>query len=180
MRVVNMLATHDEKDPGHATFGLEAEDKADSIVNERINAVKHLRIHSVEDVRGEIISQAKILAERKQRIIIFVCLPDQAQKIADNLKRAFSKEAVDVLTGTMRKERQEQLDDPVKHPVFARLLSPDDPEPVIGPTILVSTAAGEVGVDFNADHLICDLTPDRLTDSAARPSESPRERLRAR
>jgi CRISPR-associated endonuclease/helicase Cas3 len=183
MQVLKMSATHEEKDPSrHTVFGLEAKDNADPIVNERINAVKRLHIRVVEDVRGEIIAQAKILAERKQRIIIFVRSPDQAQKIGDSLKKTFSDKAVDVLTGTMRgKERQEQLDDTAKHPVFNRLLSPVDPEPHKTAAILVSTAAGEVGVDFNADHLICDLAPiDSLIQRLGRvnrrgkmPIESP-------
>ena len=155
MRIVMMSATLEAGGNAESVFQLQDEDRNDSIINRRINARKRLHIHYADDVRAEVITRAESLAGRNQRVIVFVRTPDHAQKIAQSLRRAHPK-SVELLTGTMRgKERDEQL----ACPVFKRFLQPVDPDPGAGPCYIVATAAGEVGVDFNADHLICDLTP---------------------
>ena len=62
-----------------------------------------------------------------------------------------------LLTGTIRGYEREML---VKHPAVAGLLANDGHgrPPAARTTWLVSTSAGEVGADFDADHAVCDLT----------------------
>jgi CRISPR-associated endonuclease/helicase Cas3 len=152
MRIITMSATLGRNSDA---FTLTKEDETDSIVQKRISSVKRLHLHHADDVRTEIISRALLMADRTERVIIYVRSPDEAKKIGAQLRKTYS-ESVEVLTGTMRGyERDKQL----SCPVFRRFFKPDDPEPNTKPTFIVATAAGEVGVDFNADHLICDLTP---------------------
>src|SRR5262249_14040671 len=76
---------------------------------------------------------------------------------------------ISTLTGTMRGlERNRQADPRQENAdtVFARFLKPPKPGeepwkvvPQPGTVYLICTAAGEVGVDVSADHLVCDLTP---------------------
>ncbi len=159
MRAIRMSATLDSSDDQASIFRLIESDRADPIVHRRINATKRLHIHLAEDVQSEITAQAKSLASYKQRVIVFVRTPEQVRKIADALRKTHPK-SVEVLTGTMRgRERDAQLSDSANHPVFKRLLAAIDPDPTLDSCFLVATAAGEVGVDFNADHLVCDMTP---------------------
>lgn len=63
-------------------------------------------------------------------------------------------ERVALLTGTIRGHERDAL---VRaNPVYRALLDPD--LRVEKSVYLVSTSAGEVGIDLDADHLVCDLT----------------------
>src|SRR5262249_15052581 len=71
-----------------------------------------------------------------------------------------------VLTGTMRGLERDDLVDTETHlkeddnerRVMRRFLEPDN-DPSQGNCFLISTSAGEVGFDLNADHLIGDEAP---------------------
>jgi CRISPR-associated endonuclease/helicase Cas3 len=93
-----------------------------------------------------------------KRIVVFVRRPDDARWIAHAIRGHVTKgsslrpyvNAVEVLTGTMRGLERDVL---VEKPVLKeRWLNQT-------PVFLVSTSAGEVGFDLNADHLIGDAAP---------------------
>ncbi len=172
MKVVRMSATVGG-DSEHC-FRLESSDlegnRENNCVLRRYAADKHLSLHeNTQDVRGKIARAATELAGDDSRVVIFVRSPDDADKIAEQIKaygggnRPF-KNAVAILTGTMRGlERDELLQPPDSDQQHSRrvmqrfLKAKNDPEG--GPAILVSTSAGEVGFDLNADHLVCDAAP---------------------
>ena len=91
---------------------------------------------------------------------MFVRRPDDAEAIRKEIaKRGPFSDAVEVLTGTMRGLERDEL---LRKPVLQRFLDGDEkPEDRSSksPAVLVSTSAGEVGFDLNADHLVCDAAP---------------------
>ena len=104
------------------------------------------------------------------RVIIFVRTVNAVNEIEKGLRaKGVAAANISTLTGTMRGlERNRQADPRHENadPVFARFLNPPKPDeepwkivPKPGTVYLICTAAGEVGVDISADHLVCDLTP---------------------
>ncbi len=162
--VVRMSATIGGE--GGGLFQLSADDlggnKGSNVIVRRYQAEKHLYLHDpTEDVRGEIVKTTAGLAGDNSRVVVFVRSPDDAIRIrgkivdsGDAKDKPFSG-AVEVLTGTMRGLERDEL---LKKPVMRRFLDPAN-RPAEGPAILVSTSAGEVGFDLNADHLVCDAAP---------------------
>lgn len=164
MQVVCMSAT--SGGVGVRKFQLTTDDLRGGVdsnpVLERYKAIKRLQIHGpTKDFLGAAAKKAVELAAGGSRVVVFVRSPDDAVKIAEKVRVSGDKKnkpfgnAVEVLTGTMRGiERDELLD----KPVMKRFLNPPNAQSD-GPVILVSTSAGEVGFDLNADHMVCDLAP---------------------
>ncbi|GIW43958.1 MAG: type I-U CRISPR-associated helicase/endonuclease Cas3 [Candidatus Binatia bacterium] len=166
-------------------FTLEAEDWGDPIVLQRISAAKWLYLH--EPLAGqnaeeserkkvapekvpkqtqkvsewswkEIVRRAMAHHSSRCKVLIYARNPNDVMKIASALTEALGTGAADrrvaVLTGTMRGYERDRL--VTEHPVYRALL---DPEVTVEETVyLVSTSAGEVGIDLDADHMVCDLT----------------------
>src|SRR5262249_37151278 len=84
------------------------------------------------------------------RTIVFVNSPRDAAQIAEALKAKYN--AVVCLTGTIRgKER----DDLVGNPVFKAFTVAEQP---CEPHFLVSTSAGEVGIDLTCSRMVSDMS----------------------
>ena len=173
MRVMCMSATTGRDDPQR--FKLEESDlEGDPTTNpiiQRYEARKRLSISPVSDKKAaetSIIEAATRLAEDGSRVVIFVRRPDDAQHIASAIRERTDSQdrklkpffyAVEVLTGTMRGLERDEL---LEKPVMKRFLDGDEtPEDRAEKeaAILVSTSAGEVGFDLNADHMVCDAAP---------------------
>lgn len=163
-RVVCMSAT--VEDEGSSSFHLapgDLEGDAESnVAVKRFHAEKHLHLHEATAVLdAEMAKKAAELAADGSRVVVFARSPEMVTKVADRIRNHGDKsnkpfkDAVEVLTGTMRGlERDELLD----KPVMKRFLCPENSR-TEGPAILVSTSAGEVGFDLNGDHLVCDAAP---------------------
>jgi CRISPR-associated endonuclease/helicase Cas3 len=138
-------------------FTLGEADRKNAMVTKRLNARKGLQLHTVRS-RAElpdcIADKAKELAGK---VVVFLSSVDHAEKCAKLLRKT-KKHGVATLTGTMRGAERDEL---ASNPVFARFLprSRDGVKPQEGPVFLVATSAGEVGIDFSADHLVTDLPP---------------------
>ncbi len=132
---------------------LSPDDYANPVVHERLHAVKRLRFVGVEakKVKDEIAKLAQGYADRKCRVLIYVQSPKDAQAIRDVLKVKLPGNDVKLLTGTLRGYERDQLAESDAFEWFKG--GKACPETAY----LVCTSAGEVGVDFDADHLICDL-----------------------
>ncbi len=174
MRAIRMSATNGEPSGG-GTFRLEDSDLKDETVSERFNAKKRLKLVepvNTKDVKSALFKEAVALAgdteRRGKRIVVFVRRPDDARWIAAAIRRHGARvsslapyaNAVEVLTGTIRGFERDGL---VAKPVFKDRwlngnLEPDAPANQ-KPVFLISTSAGEVGFDLNADHLIGDAAP---------------------
>jgi CRISPR-associated endonuclease/helicase Cas3 len=158
-----------------ASFSLVDEDLKDKFVARRLQAGKHLRLHVVKDkdsVTDKIVDLALQHKSNPCKVIIFVESPEQVTRIAKDLKRKLgSKGSISVLTGTLRGYERDKL--LVEDPVIRALL---DPMQGVNETMyLVANAAGEVGVDFDADHMVGELTTlDRLVQRLGRVNRSGR------
>jgi CRISPR-associated endonuclease/helicase Cas3 len=138
-------------------FTLSEEDLRNAVVRKRLHAMKALQLHLVDD-RTELPERiARKAAELDGKVVVFLSAVDHAEKCAQALRKT-KKHSVATLTGTMRGAERDEL---VKDPVFARFLPRpgDGVKPREGTVFLVATAAGEVGIDLSADHLVTDLPP---------------------
>ena len=150
---------------GDPVFSVAAEDGADSVVRRRLTARKKLTVEACDGGKGELIRAitAKALTYRdsKARVLVYVRSPEDAKEIASALTNAKSglgpdaEHRVALLTGTIRGHERDKL---AATPLFREFKSRDDRPPPEQTLYLICTSAGEVGVDFDADHLICDLT----------------------
>jgi CRISPR-associated endonuclease/helicase Cas3 len=163
-----------------ANGNLADEDAKDRTITDRFGAKKRLTVTTLgekNDLNEKLADTAIELAQKPdlkgKRIVVFVRSPnnarDIAEKIRNHAKPGKSKSnpepngpyanSVEVLTGTMRGLERDEL---VKKPVLNRFLDGDenpDLEDNKKPVFLVSTSAGEVGFDLNADHLVGDAAP---------------------
>lgn len=164
---------------------LTADDAKDAVVAARFSANKRLTITTLgekDDLNHKLAVVAVELARRSElcgkRIVVFVRSPQDARDIAENIrnhgKPAKSKSnsdpkgpysnSVAVLTGTLRGLERDKLLTPPEtetdhaRRVMQRFVGPID-DPSFDACFLISTSAGEVGFDLNADHLIGDAAP---------------------
>lgn len=158
-----------------AVFTLQVEDWEDERVRQRLDAPKRL---TLEDVPGSA-DMAEIMGDRAwqrsaggRRVAIFTDSRRLAQQVhdrlekrlKDHLKERFGKAAskaehyLSLMVGARRVREREKL---AESEAFQRF-SPATAEAAAGksegmPAFLVATSAGEVGVDIDADHAVCDL-----------------------
>jgi CRISPR-associated endonuclease/helicase Cas3 len=174
MRIIRMSATSGEFS-GEPPFKLENSDLNDKTISDRFSAKKRLKVPNPadsKDINGALVKEAIALAgdteRRGKRIVVFVRKPDDARWIAESIRKHGAKgsppdpyaHAVEVLTGTMRGLERDEL---VEKPVFKERwlngnLKADDSANQQS-VFLISTSAGEVGFDLNADHLVGDMAP---------------------
>lgn len=151
-------------------FDLEDDDREEKIVKDRLNATKRLKFEPVEGSGKDALAQviAKHATQHdvgKCRVLVYVRSPETAAAIVEaikdklGLKKATSEEVgnrVRLLTGTIRGYERDQL---AESDLFKKFKSdPNRPLQLEHTLYLVSTSAGEVGADLDADHLVCDLT----------------------
>ena len=168
-----------------AAGNLTGEDATDETVVKRFNAKKWLTITTLgeKDRLADKLAEAALeLAQNPaavgKRIAVFVKKPEDAKAIAEMIRKHTTPtidetgskprkikqtpygDSVEVLTGTMRGlERDRLLEKPVFKDRWLNGALKQDDAANQSPVFLVSTSAGEVGFDLNADHLIGDEAP---------------------
>jgi CRISPR-associated endonuclease/helicase Cas3 len=166
VRTLELSATSRSGYDSTSTFRLlENEEKEDQIVEERLGATKRVRLNLVDvdpaekerdimrKVREKIVDISLGYRDSKDKILVYVQSPEDALEVFNQLLKAVGGERVELLTGTMRGHERDKL---VQKPLFQKFLnSGSSVEHVV---YLVSTSAGEVGIDLDADHMVCDLT----------------------
>jgi CRISPR-associated endonuclease/helicase Cas3 len=176
IRVMSLSATTrvertSEEDAG-CRFGVEKEDHGDPVVLQRLGARKVLKI--VEADKGKTISNivehARRLGKEPARVLVYVRSPETASDVAALLVKELGhggESRVKVLTGTMRGKERDEL---ATSNLFSAFKSDADRSQILPHALyLVSTSAGEVGADLDADHLVCDLsTLDSMTQRFGR------------
>jgi CRISPR-associated endonuclease/helicase Cas3 len=140
-------------------FGVEEEDRHDPVVSRRLGARKALTIVHADKVIARIAEEALELGKSPSRVLVYVRNPDDVAMVAAAIGKKLGDGGgarVARLTGTIRgKERDELAESEVFRAFKA---GADRSSPLLHAIYLVSTSAGEVGADFDADHLVCDLT----------------------
>lgn len=167
VHVLELSATTSSTTNG-LVLSLEPEDEGDDVVRDRLNAQKLLWFCETEDPVKRIVELAWEHQDKACKVLIYVNSPETAQATASKLEKQLdrqSKERVALLTGTIRGYERDWL---VKdHPVYRALLQHGSR--VEQSVYLVSTSAGEVGIDLDADHMVCDLTTlDRMIQRLGR------------
>lgn len=151
-------------------FGLNEEDRSEAIVAQRLGATKSLRLE--EQFAATPSSFAQFAwelgaANPDARILVFRDSFDDAVAIATALQKLAKKGGgqVGLLTGQRRGHEREQLESWLKAHGF---LAGSQAERTV-PVFLIATSAGEVGIDLDADHMLCDLvTWDRMVQRLGR------------
>jgi CRISPR-associated endonuclease/helicase Cas3 len=154
MQVMQLTATMRKENEGNgAAFTLTQADREHSIVRQRLEAHKGLVLTPSKD-DGKVSDQlAEIAESHKDHGVAVLVLVRTLEAVAFIEKRLLKTgRPVLLLTGTLRGKERDEL---VKKPEFRRFLERGQQ----GETVyLVCTAAGEVGVNLSADHMVCDLS----------------------
>lgn len=178
-RLLTLSATGRENDDQREekTFRLEQDDFDDPIVAQRLSAAKHLR---VQDLPGNrvletvLADRAVELAGSNNRVLVYSNIRDTAEKIAALLRKTKLGDVL-MLVGARRVYERKVL---AKDLVAAGFLTAKNADPVRldRPVFLVATSAGEVGIDIDADHMVCDLVEaERMIQRLGRVNRRGRE-----
>ena len=161
IQVMELSATQRQGTAGGDVFRLEAEDMGDDVVLKRLDSRKMLCLHKASDGGRALTTKLSDLALRHEKsrckVIIYVRTPNLAQEVVKDLRKGLGKGSdsrTALLTGTIRGHERDRLVS--TDPVYKAMLNSEiDPDATV---YLVSTSAGEVGIDIDADHMVCDLT----------------------
>ena len=168
LSVLSLSATGAER-AGEDVFRLEAEDWADDRTKARLSAPKSVRLEP-EATPAKLVERLTDLAwslrrgeeGAARRVVVFCNSRTTAQKVEEALsarargKEGYGKDArlTALLVGERRFREREEL---ARGPLFRRFLAAEPQIATDTPAFLVATSAGEVGVDLDADDLVCDL-----------------------
>jgi CRISPR-associated endonuclease/helicase Cas3 len=142
-------------------FGIEDDDRQDQVVSQRLGARKSLTIVDADKgkVAPRIAEEALRLGASPSRVLVYVRSPDAVAQIAEAIEKKLGDGGatrIARLTGTIRGKERDEL---AESEVFrAFKTEADRSSPLTHSLYLVSTSAGEVGADWDADHLVCDLS----------------------
>ena len=163
-RVLPLSATLGDTSESERPFTLDEEDRANEIVRARLEASKTLTIEDLgknaqlEDVLAErawsLMREEGEAATGSVRILIYCDRRKDAEKVAESLRKQTGKDAVVILFvgGRRVHEREMAARQLREHGLVANGNTGSG-----GPVFLVATSAGEVGVDLDTDHMVCDL-----------------------
>ncbi|HLH89416.1 MAG TPA: type I-U CRISPR-associated helicase/endonuclease Cas3 [Xanthobacteraceae bacterium] len=157
------------RDTRGAVFKLQDRDvEHDKTARQRIEAPKSIAVkESSADLANQLAERAWELSDQRNRVVVFCnsrkVAGDVFEELEDRLKKLLGKEAakpgehLELIVGARRVRERELLADTAIFRRFARLPPKDGKSQSPGPGFLVATSAGEVGVDVDADHMVCDL-----------------------
>lgn len=158
IHVMELSATQRTSEEDDNTIRLDTTDEEDSIVVERIDAIKRMRLYECEKKQRiqNIVDLAYCHNDSQVRVLIYVRTPRDAQSVESKLRRKLkADQRIALLTGTIRGYERDKL--ATKNPVYRQFLHQEDGS--LAETVyLISTSAGEVGIDLDADHMVCDMT----------------------
>lgn len=159
LRLLSLSATQRGGVGSDDVFRLDAEDRAHPIVAARLDAAKRLERSPVAaPLEGALADAAWGLAvegPRPARVVVYSSSRDIAQKVHETLSdrlAATGGEAL-LLVGARRVHERAAVANDLERLGF--IASTEHvPE---APALLVATAAGEVGIDLDAEHMVSDL-----------------------
>ena len=151
MRPIHVMELTATPRSDHDVLGLEDDDRDHPIVKARINAEKIVKLHEVEKSKkgARIVELARRHASAK--VLIYVQTPREVKAIANKLGR---DRRIAILNGRMRGYERDRMTTDNK--VYRKFL--DSESSVDDSIYLVCTSAGEVGIDIDADHMVCDMS----------------------
>jgi len=173
-RLLSLSATGRAQSTPHGStedgsFHLEGEDISDPIVIRRLAARKTLEFVKISDAKDALVDALSEQAwmalaknDRPPRCLVYCGSREIAEKVKEELdklaapdkKASQVKADTELFVGARRvKEREDAKTWLQSHGFLAGSGSPAKP------AFLIATSAGEVGVDLDADHMVCDLVP---------------------
>ena len=154
--------------PPESVFRLEERDRQEPIVLQRLTARKRLQVTELEDARslaehiadraielgdGGTPSRVLVYCDRRRDAVEVKGLVDKECKRRQKAEELMAGYASELLVGERRVYERTALERwLVTHGFLGGSKTPPQ-----APTFLVATSAGEVGVDLDADHMVCDL-----------------------
>ena len=166
-RLLPLSATLGSASGAPSAFTLDQEDRVDNTVRTRLEASKTLVVVELDtnvSLDAALAERAWNLAQQEAEVVrapvrtlIYCDRRKVAENVKENLRRREKKAktgaAVILFVGGRRvRERNASADELRRHGLLAD--SDGRPEAAV---FLVATSAGEVGVDLDADHMVCDL-----------------------
>lgn len=173
MRPIQVMELTATPRSDYDVLGLEDDDRDHPIVKERITAEKIVKLHEVEKSKkgARIVELARRHASAK--VLIYVQTPREVKAIANKLGSEIDKEQrglaksrgkkykkpdswdhrIAILNGRMRGYERDRMTTDNK--VYRKFLNAESVDESI---YLVCTSAGEVGIDIDADHMVCDMS----------------------
>ena len=143
-----------------AVFSLDEADKRHDEVTRRLGAEKWMKLHeAVEEGDAHANAIARLVTERVRdgalRVVVYLDSREQVQKAREAFDKLAKAETLgtdtELLVGARRVfERGQVADWLVDHGFHGA-------QPQTKGGVLFATSAGEVGVDLDAEHLLCDL-----------------------
>ena len=145
---------------GKEVFRLSSEHRQDEAVRKRLEAPKRLTIQVFDDAPKlvpQLVERAWSLGKGPARVLVYCDRREDAVKVKDAIDRKIKREkrepVSELLVGGRRLFEREELSDWLQeHGFFGEAQAPPGQ-----PTFLIATSAGEVGVDLDADQMVCDL-----------------------
>ena len=145
-------------------FHLLPEHRKDEAVRKRLEACKRLTIQVLDDAPNlvpKLVERAWSLGnEPPARVLVYCDRREDAVKVKGEIDKKLKKEKrepvsehSELLVGGRRVFEREKLADWLK----TRGFFGEANGPLQQSTFLIATSAGEVGVDLDADHMVCDL-----------------------
>lgn len=153
--------------PPESIFRLEDEDRSEPVVHQRLTARKWLKVAELSDpkslaermanraielAKGDIPSRVLVYCHSRRDAVNVKSLIDEEFKQPRSSKEP-PVHALELLVGERRVYERKELETWLERHGF---LGGAEVSPLV-PTFLVATSAGEVGVDLDADHMVCDL-----------------------
>lgn len=139
-------------------FALSDAEKSEAEVAKRLHAEKRLHFDGAAEDKEAIAKVVKLALrykDERKRMLVYVRRPADARDIADRIAKATTTDRVALLTGTIRGYERDAL---AETSLFKGFRSDPGRALPAATEYLVATSAGEVGIDLDADHLVCDLT----------------------
>ncbi|MBA3810321.1 MAG: type I-U CRISPR-associated helicase/endonuclease Cas3 [Caulobacteraceae bacterium] len=190
IHLMSLSATGRET-PGASVFRLIEDDLDDPPVRARLESPKRLRVlpeASPNDIVRKLADEAWTFGEGGRRVVVFCNSRKTAQAVEADIanriskdKARFGKDAhlTALLVGERRYRERLRLagDGTPNHPgswAFNRFRPGESSDPSGRPAFLVATSAGEVGVDLDADDMVCDLLAwERMVQRLGRVNRRP-------
>jgi CRISPR-associated endonuclease/helicase Cas3 len=145
-------------------FRLTDDDLSDTIVRGRLSAKKTLCFVRTDDQKGSLVEALaqhawKISKERDKpvRCLVYCDSRETAEKVKDRLDilAVHEKKAdAELFVGGRRVKEREHAKSWLQDHGFLAGSAPPAKS-----AFLIATSAGEVGIDLDADHMVCDLVP---------------------
>lgn len=161
LRLLALSATGRQR-TAEETFALDDDDHRHPVVRQRLQAPKRIRVFdaiNAKELPDELALHAWDLCAQGRkpgRVIVFTNSREHAQKVQQALRKLAGKSGLvdtELFVGGRRVHERQQA----AHRLAELGFIAGTAGPASRPVFLVTTAAGEVGVDLDADHAVCDL-----------------------